>query len=174
MRLIKSLILFLILFNFTEGISQTQKIKEAKIKFDLPNDKWSLADQKSMEGLSLYVFKREGLLDSDGREVISNIAVIIEHAPDTLGVVEFSLFKRMQVPIQIEKVLTSMDEQPLLHFVNAIGYKGSYTDENELAHTVYIVHLINENKGVQIIMDITSNLFGVIEEEFLETLKSIK
>lgn len=60
-----------------------------------------------------------------------------------------------------------------IKFGNAIRYKGTYQD-NGTEHTIYIVHLINMDKGVRVICDIASALFPKYESEFLKTLISIK
>lgn len=47
-------------------------------------------------------------------------------------------------------------------------------DKTSLNHTVYVVHAINEDKGLQIILDTTTDTFPAIDTEFLQILKSIR
>ena len=69
-------------FAFT-GEDLTQNIKEAKIRIDLPNASWSLSDKRSEGDMSVYIFKREPVIDADGRQIIPNIAVIVDEVEYT-------------------------------------------------------------------------------------------
>ena len=95
-------------FAFT-GEDLTQNIKEAKIRIDLPNASWSLSDKRSEGDMSVYIFKREPVIDADGRQIIPNIAVIVEEVEKDLDVVEYTALKRSKVSFEVEKVYTSHD-----------------------------------------------------------------
>jgi len=70
-----------------------------------------------------------------------------------------------------EKVFIQKDG--IIDLKNAIGYKGKYSDTFG-EHTVYIIHGINNSKGIQIIFDVLTNLFDKLDPEFKVTLKSLK
>ena len=150
----------------------TQDIKEAKIKIDLPNDSWALANRSENKGMIIYSYKRKPVDDSEGRHIIPNMAVIIEDVEKKVDAVKYSALKRSQVKFDVSEVFTH-GKGPI-KFVNAIGYKGTYTDSGGLEHTVYVIHAINERKGIQFICDATTGVLEKVEAEFLATLKSIR
>jgi hypothetical protein len=161
-----------LLFVFLNSIAFSQElIKEAKLKFDLPNDSWALKDKQFAEGKKIYFYKRESIKDKSGRNVIPNISVITEKVSKNQDVVTYSAFKRMEISFDVDKVFTHEDE--LIEFQNAIGYKGQYQDQYG-KHTIYVIYLINNKKGIQMIFDVTSDLFNELDEEFKKTMKSIQ
>ena len=150
----------------------THDLKEAKLKIDLPNDSWSLTDKQDNNGMTVYIFKRQPIEDSEGRQIIPNIAVIIEEVDKKLDAVTFSALKRSKVNFEVAEVYTHEGGQ--IGLKNAVGYKGKYVDKGGLEHTIYVVHGINDRKGLQFICDVTTNVLAQVESEFLTTLKSIR
>lgn len=49
-----------------------------------------------------------------------------------------------------------------------------HTDKYNMGHTVYVVHAIDGDKGIQVIMDTTTDTFPSIDPEFRKILKSIR
>jgi hypothetical protein len=146
-------------------------IEEAKISLNLPNEKWELKDKVDQNGMQIYFFKREPIVDSIGREVIPNISVIVEGVNKNLDVVTYSAMKRSKVNFDVIDVFIRDDG--VIDFKNAIGYKGKYVDQFG-EHTVYVIHAINNGKGLQIFFDVLTELFNELDNEFKLTLKSIK
>ena len=62
----------------------------------------------------------------------------------------------------------------IINFINAVGYKGSYVDNNPLTHIVYVVHTINGDEGIQLILDTTLETFSLVNPDFLAVLKSFR
>ncbi|MDP4218706.1 MAG: hypothetical protein Q8927_21125, partial [Bacteroidota bacterium] len=108
--------------------------------------------------------------DSLNRSIIPNIGVIIENVADKMDVVTYSAKKRGSASFDVTAMFIAGDGK--INFVNAVGYKGTYTDAFE--HIVYVVHAINNKKGIQIILDTTTGTFDQIEPEFFEVLRSIR
>jgi len=150
----------------------TYDLKEGGISIDLANDAWSLDTKQNQSGTIVYWFKRQPVEDSQGRQVIPNIAVLIEEVGDDVDVVTYTAMKRSRVAFDVQEVFTH--EGGRMTFKNAIGYKGTYTDRGGLDHTVYIVHGLNEGKGLQVICDTTTDILDRLDDEFLLTLKSIR
>lgn len=148
----------------------TYRIIEAGIKIDLPNNKWSLDERKEVNGLIIYIFSRESMRDSLNHEIIPTISVVVENLPEEIDVINYSIVKRSNMPFKVEEVFNKGDKMDL---ENAVGYRGTYLD-NQKEHTIYIVHTINEKKGIQFIFDCTTSIFNQINNEFLKTLKSIR
>jgi hypothetical protein len=167
----KKLVFSLILVLNILTLSGQEYIEEAKISLNLPNEKWELKDKVNQNGMQIYFFKREPVVDSIGREVIPNISVIVEDVDKNLDVVTYSAMKRSKVNFEVLDVFTQ--DEGLIDIKNAIGYKGKYVDQYG-DHTVYVVHIINNKKGLQIFFDVLTGLFNELDNEFKLTLKSIK
>jgi hypothetical protein len=142
---------------------------EAHIKATLQASHWHLQPKQAQNGMTIYVFKRDPILDSSGRSIIPNFAVIIEPVDQKMDVVTFSVNKRGQNAFDVTDMFTH--EGGPIKYINAVGYKGTYTDA--LPHTVYVVHGINGSKGFQIILDTTTQTFAAMGAEFLGILQSI-
>ncbi|HVT84178.1 MAG TPA: hypothetical protein VHD35_03205 [Chitinophagaceae bacterium] len=172
---------FLILLAFASAVytSYSQdssglsySFKEAGISIKLPNSKWYLADSEENNSRAVYIFKREAITDNSNTHVIPNIAVIIEDVDENTDVIEYSIVKRTKTPFDVSETFIHGDGK--INYENAVGYKGSYTDQRSILHTIYVVHAINKNKGIQLILDTTSETFAEIDREFLAVLKSLK
>ena len=163
-----------LLMPFLHVYGQTEKLSKADIEFDLPNKKWELKDRQEDKNLLVLYYKREPITDEEGRQIIASIAFVIETVPDTTDLVIWSMQKREIKAFDVSEVFTSNSKSAKLKHKYALGYKGSYTDNGGIAHTIYVVHLIHAGKGVQIFFDITSELFPQYETEFLKTIRSIR
>jgi hypothetical protein len=166
--------LFLSAFAAHSGIAQPQKLPGTQVTFQLPNAEWTLADTMETEsGLRVFSYKRTPILDKDSTSIIPNIAFLVEQVDTGTDIVVYSMQKRIAMPFEVDKVYSHDDSNAIIRHPYAIGYKGHYTQKG-LEHTIYIVHLIDENWGVQIICDATSDVFPKCDSEFLKFLRSIK
>lgn len=164
---------------------QKDTIKAAGLLFEKPNSKWFMNEIKDTNGWRIYVYKREPIIDSAGREIIPNIAFMVETVTDTvsLDVVTYSVSRRGLFPA---KTIGMFDWEngnadpkfkytlgfPKMKFKNAMGFIGIYKDWIG-DHTVYLVFLLNKHKGVVVIMDMTTELFEKYKKEFDDGLLSI-
>ncbi len=174
--MIKILSRFMVVFFFLgyHGALHAQDtvylFREANIKLNIPNSRWHLQPKQVKNGFTIYLFKRDPVLDSSHRQIIPNAAVIIEKIPPKMDVVTYSVNKRAQSFFSVTKMF--IHDDGTINYKNAVGYKGTYTDKVD--HTVYVVHAINGDKGLQIILDTTTETFAALEAEFLQILKSIR
>lgn len=172
----KSLFRFFVIFFFLGHYSQSYaqdsvySFQEANVKLNIPNSHWHLQPKQVTNGFTVYIFKRDPILDSSSRNIIPNAAVVIEDIDPKIDVVTYSVNKRAGASFSVTKMFTH--EDGTIHYLNAVGYKGTYTDE--VAHTIYVVHAINGNKGMQLILDTTSETFLIMDPEFLQILKSFR
>jgi hypothetical protein len=174
--MIKALTRFILVFFFLCHYGQlyaTDSVylfKEARIKLSIPKSHWHLQPKQEKNGYIIYVFKRDPILDSSNRNIIPNAAVIIEKVDPKTDVVTYSVNKRANNGFSVMEMI--LPSEGRIDYANAVGYKGTYTDE--LSHTVYVVHAIHGDKGIQIILDTTTETFSSMDPEFLQILKSIK
>ena len=154
--------------------AQIEKLKDLGIEFYLPATKWKKGDVNNTNTLIVYKYKRASIIDKEGRSVVANLSFIAENVPDTLSLVSYSMDKRSRKPFEVFEVLSATGTNPKLKHKKAIGYKSKYTDSKSIAHSLYIVHLIEKQKGIQVILDITTELLPKVEPELLKIIGSIK
>ena len=163
---------FLFLYGELYATDSVYVFKEAHIKLNIPNSHWHLQPREEKNGFIIYVFKRDPIKDSSNRNIIANAAVVIEKIDPQTDVVTYSINKRAAGAFRVIEMFTHEDGK--ITYLNAVGYKGSYIDKNTLSHTVYVVHAVDKDKGLQIILDATTEVFPELDAEFSQILKSIK
>jgi len=152
-------------------------IDEAKLHIMMPNDNWFLAS-KSTDGTVKYVFKRSPIVDSKGIDIIPAMMLFIDDARSYKNDIStFSIQKRQAFNgkgIKIEKTLTYLDKDFPATFKNSMVLKGSY-DDNGMEHILYMVFMINKlGQGIQLYMDMTSDIAPRYENEFLATMRTLR
>lgn len=170
--LVRFVVVFFFLFYSGElyATDSVYLFKEAHLKLDIPNSHWHLQPRQEQNGFVIYVFKRDPILDSSDRKIIPNVAVVIEKVDTNMDVVTYSINKRANNAFYVTQMFTH--DNGTIRYVNAVGYKGTYTDA--MSHIVYVVHGINGDQGFQIILDTTTETFPAMDAEFLGILKSIR
>lgn len=158
----------------SSSLFSQQIIIEAGIRFSLNDSLWkrNTSQNDNTKDATVYRYKRSPIETRDGKQVIPNITVVVEKVPDSTNIMVFATTKRIKTPFDIDEVFTS--ERGLLKYENSIGYRGGYTDRNGIRHSIIIIYLINKNKGVQVVMDITRELYDEYRGEFDDLIGSIE
>ena len=151
-------------------------IEEAQMFLRLPNSSWHLASKKD-GNMTEYIFKRESITDSNGLEIIPAIMVYVEDASKYDDLILYSAYKQKPLVtngIEIDEILAQSDADYPISYQNSLWYKCHYTQQG-LEHIFYMVLIMNEEKiGIQVMMDMTKDISGDYESEFIKTLKSLK
>jgi hypothetical protein len=151
-------------------------IPDWRFSFELPSEKWKLFEKqesKDSRTPTMYMYKREALLDSQSRNVEPVIGVIFETILRDIDVVVYSANRRRGwnlLKLKLEKGFTH--EDGLIRLKRAIGWVAKY-ERAGVEHTVKIVYAKDGEIGLQVIMDVTTDLFSAVESEFDYTLKSL-
>lgn len=176
---------FIIVINLGSGLALPVSASNAqgqgeKIEFSewgasiqLPSNKWSPIGEffNQQANKSIFSYRREKLMDKSGLAVMANISFIFEKVPH-IDVYTYSAQLQLQVPIDIKTKFTSTSG--LMSLKNAVGYIGTSVDQDGIEHTIILIHALNSGKGMQVIMDITSELYPQIQGEFKKALKSLR
>ena len=172
--LIRLTVVFFFLCHYGEGYAADSVyiFKEGHLMLNIPNSHWHLQPKQDRNGFVIYVFKRDPILDSADRNIIPNAAVVIEKIDSNTDLVTYSVNKRSRGFFSVTDMFNH--EDGTINYINAVGYKGTYIDGASLSHTVYVVHAINQDRGLQIILDTTTETFPTIDAEFLQILKSVR
>jgi len=141
----------------------------------LPNSQWHLAVN---EAPGHYIFKREPIKDAEGRDIIPAIMIYVEDASEYKQDVSLFWSRKMQPltdnGVKVGKVLIQQDKDYPLSFKNAVFVTGTYTDSG-VAHIIYMIYIIDKhNKGIQVYLDMTSELQAQYGQEFWTTVRSLK
>jgi len=153
------------------------KIPEAHLSIQLPNMEWHLATHTHDKG-GQYTFKRDPIIDSAGRSIIPAIMIFVEDATKyQQDATLFTITKRgpfMKRGVSIDKTLIQSDKGYPLTYKNGFFMKASYTQDG-IDHILYMINIINKtNQGIQVYLDMTKDIAGKYEQEFLTTIKSIR
>jgi hypothetical protein len=141
----------------------------------LPNNQWSLAVNK---GPVNYIFKRQPIKDAEGRDIIPAIMIYVQDASSYKQDVTRFLGQKMQPltdkGVKAEKVLIQQDKDYPLSYKNAVFVQGAYT-ANDVDHVIYMIYIIDKNdKGIQIYLDMTKEVYSIYGHEFWDFIHSIK
>ena len=163
--------LVIVFFMLTSFSSKAQEvIEEAKLKFELPNKHWSFIERQTHENTIVYTYKRDYVVDSEGRKIDPQISFLIEPVDSAMDVVNYSIYKRAKVPFEVVSMFSH--EDGTTKFMYGIGYQGKYEDRG-LEHRIYLVHGIYNSMGITLIMDTTEEVADTVAPEFLKTLGTL-
>jgi len=147
------------------------EIIKNRLVFEIPNEEWFRNKLAVNQRFTWHSFKRNPIRNSDGIDVYPNISFLIEDVQGVTDVILFSAQKRETMPFQVDSVFTY--EGSNLRLKNAVGYLGKTKYDDGTEHTVLVVHALLDKKGIQIVMDITSDLFDEYGKEFWSALDGI-
>lgn len=159
----------------TETFKTEYQITEAHIFLRLPNDSWHLTPTPEGNPIQ-YIFKRDKITDSEGRDIIPAIMVWFTDAGKYQYKLDGLVKERLGTlkGLRIEQTLHPGDKDYPLPFKNGVFYKASYTLQN-VDHVLYIVYLINkQNIAFQIALDMTKNINPEYDPEFWATIRSLR
>ncbi|MCL6588561.1 MAG: hypothetical protein K6U80_01255 [Firmicutes bacterium] len=139
----------------------------------LPSSKWSAIGEfyNSQLKKTIFSYRREAIANKAGVDVRANISFIFERV-NYLDINAYSPGLLGQVPIAIKSRFTAASGR--ISLKNAIGYLGVTIDQDGVEHTIVLVHALSAQKGMQVIMDIPSELYPQVKGEFNAALKSLR
>jgi hypothetical protein len=142
--------------------------------FQLPSPKWSFIGDQENDQLraAMFSFRREAIVDKSKVPVMANVTFIFEQVPQNTVLSSYSAQSLKRAPIVIKNKFTAA-EGPIT-MKNAVGYIGTYRGPDNKDHTLVLVHALSMGKGMQVMMDITSELSPKVINEFYAILRSIK
>jgi antitoxin component YwqK of YwqJK toxin-antitoxin module len=161
----------------TTNFKTEYTIPEGDIFIELPTDDWSLFSHTN-DKLIQYIFKREEVTDSLGRSIIPAIMLYVEDAKGyKQDLVFYSINKRMAFKnkgIVVDSILSPDKENYPLALKNSLIILTSYSDKG-FDHILFMIHIITKSdKGIQLYMDMTKEIAPKYEEEFWNTIRSLK
>ncbi len=151
----------------------TQTIKEANIRFDLPNQDWFYAEKlKPDSKRTTYVYKRQPVELDEEEDVIPSISFSVEEIGKEMD--KKTYFDALKSKLDYIILEEYSSESGKYDFSEAIAYKASYIDVTHEKHTVYVLNGINGKIGFQMMLDVHTDALKHVEKEFLSILKSVR
>jgi hypothetical protein len=152
------------------------------VSFSLPEN-WDVNNKLYMSpvgtgstlqpGRELYIFYRSNVSSTDSNKEYPRIGILFEAIPSDVDVKTYSeevLARGHGADVVINETL---DAKKLGLSVNtAIAYKTSFISES-VEYTQYMIYVIYQTTGIEIIMDSQTETFSGFESEFLYFLKSL-
>jgi len=161
-----------------DTIKTEYEFAAAHVYMQLPNDEWYLFNKGEAKKKNFYVFKRQPVKDPGGREIIPAIIVAITNAKNYQGNIDQFAKDRsgyyVKSGAKIDQQLIGGEKDCPLKYKNARLLKASYT-QNGMGHIMYLVYaLTDDGVGIQMGMDMTTNISAQYEKEFIKAIASIK
>jgi len=159
--------------NQGQGNNMATVFDDWGASFQLPSSKWIFIGERDNDkaATSVFTYFRKGLIDSSNEPIYPNINFIFEKIPKNMDVASYSKQSLKRVPIQIKSRFTAADG--LISLKNALGFIGTYVDPERKEHTVVLVHAVSAGKGMQVAMDVTTELSSQVTNEFYSVLRSL-
>lgn len=157
-----------------EGKEEEVSLKTAGITWAFPNKEWKLLDRQKNKNTELFSYARTPIVSGD-KTITPTLTVMVDQLSGYTDLRAYSQRKlsplEKQKEFNIEKVFTSSDG--MLQLPYAIGYKTTYKDSSANKHVLYVIHGIKNTKGIQLWLDITSELYDEYEEELTSIIRSM-
>lgn len=152
------------------------RITEGDIILKAFNFKWFLSKKTAGEKTE-YIFKREAIINKQGKKITPTIKIYAEDATGYPDVTIFSTAKKIKMKsegIVIDEELSPKSMNYPIPIKNSILYKCHY-GKNGQEHLFYMAYILTKsNKGIQLYMDIPKDLENDYVHEFKETLKGLE
>ncbi len=168
-------VIILVFISFLFILTHAQKTyTDGGVKYVMPDTAWSLTHKQQIAPrMHASFYKRIGILSPDGLRIASNIAVITEElVKPGVNVLIYSIdhvnskrYDHIDLKIAREFRVKTGDR---------VIYRGTYNDPKGKEHIVYVVFVMNGNKGLHFIADVNTEIFDQVEDEVKAFIKSIE
>ena len=153
------------------GEDGVNRIEEWRFAFQL-SPEWTFAGITQEQDVTYYLYTRETMVDRFHRPITGSMTIAFQKIETGWTISEYSAALKSIVPLgwNIEEIYTHEDGR--LSLKEAVLYLIRYSDSQRNEHTAYVVHGKNGEIGIQIVMDITSELFAEVKVELDKTLNT--
>lgn len=140
------------------------ELESGRIEIWLPESWNNQPEKREDPGVTIYHFRRHPVNDGSKRRIIPNLAVLAEDIEEDIGLVEYSVSKRTQLPY---RGLSSMELAWMTPgSPGVLCYLAEYDAPSGMKHKLYIIHSLIKGRGIQIIIDGTKSVFDMLDSEY--------
>ncbi len=157
---------------------QEVAVKEARIGFTLP-DAWKPQGgrmnrprgKKNPSRPVMLGWSRAPIIDSEGRKVRPGINVIVSAAPShgQIALASAPIMHGRGWPFK--GFLTGKKDG--LRLPRTLGYLTEFSPRHGILFKAYVIHIINGDKFVELILSATNEVFPRVEGEFRSIIRSL-
>lgn len=147
-------------------------IEGPDVHVNFPEGKWYLSDRYKVDGSMNFLFNRVGLVELQELEDLPSCLITLDRVGNEVEILEYSGDRRRRLSIDVNRVISK--EKKMFTLPNTIGYIGSSTHDEGKEQMVYLVHSLQNNIGMEMIIDCKKENYEALKEEFKYILKSLR
>jgi len=147
-------------------------IDGAKVNVRFPEGMWYLSAKYKVDGRLNFLFYRQGLNDETDRDDLASCLISLETVPSGIGLIDYSSHRRRRLSVDVKRVITK--EKKLFTLPQSIAYFGEVDDSSDKERTAIVLHSLQSEVGMELILDCPSSDYEILKEEFKFILKSLK
>lgn len=155
-----------------ELYQNTYFIDGAAVNISFPEGVWYLSEKYKVDGRLSFLFYRLGMNEDENTEDLTSCLISLEAVPSDIGLIDYSSNRRRRLSVEIKRVIPK--EKQLFTLPQSIGYLGEHTDSSNNARTAIILHSIQDEIGMELVLDCSSENYETLKEEFKYILLSLK
>lgn len=153
-----------------ELYQNTYFIDGPNVKVSFPEGMWYLSEKYKVDGRLSFLFYRLGLIENTGDP--ASCLISLEFVPVNTGLIDYSSNRRRRLSVEIKRVIPK--EKKLFTLPESIAYLAEHTDSSNKARTTIILHSIQDEIGLELVLDCSSENYETLKEEFKYILLSLK
>jgi len=145
-----------------EVYKSTFFIDGPNINISFPDGKWYLSERYKEDGRLNFIFSRLSFTDSQNVEDVPSCLITLEAVNRDIQLIDYSSQRRRRLSIDVQRVIPA--ERNWFTLDQTIGYIGGSGNDNEEERIIYLVHSIQNNVGVEMILDCKKDNYNSIKE----------
>ncbi len=172
----KNIIVILLCFAIQSVIATEIKIFDVTLSYDAPDENmWNLPSEKFdvSRNVGSIIYTRDSIIDDDGNPIAPVIAIIYEKLDsDSIDAILYSLNVRMRpgLSFKIDSIHAATDFN--MKYLNGVVYDAYYI-KGGYKHEVFVVHMVKDTIGIQIICDSTESIYSKVMNDMLKFIRSV-
>lgn len=155
-----------------ELYKKTYFIDGANVNVSFPEGVWYLSEKYKVDGRLSFLFYRLALNGDRNTEDLASCLISLENIPSDIGLIDYSSHRRRRLSVDVKRVITK--EKQLFSLPQSIAYFGNHTDSSDNERTAIILHSLQTDVGMELVLDCSSENYETLKEEFKFILKSLK
>lgn len=152
-----------------ELYQKTYFIDGPNVKISFPEGMWYLSEKYQVDGRLSFLFYRLGL--NQNTEDVASCLLSLESVSVNTELIDYSSNRRRRLSVEIKRVISK--EKDLFTLPKSIAYLGEHSDSSNKMRTAIVLHSIQTEVGMELIMDCPSDDYETLKEEFKFILKSL-
>ncbi|MBN2597703.1 MAG: toxin-antitoxin system YwqK family antitoxin [Marinifilaceae bacterium] len=155
-----------------ELYQNTYFIDGANVNISFPEGVWYLSEKYKVDDRLSFLFYRLGMNEDENTEDLASCLISLEAVPSDIGLIDYSSHRRRRLSVDVKRVITK--EKKLFSLPQSIAYFGNHTDSSDHERTTIVLHSLQDEVGMELILDCSSENYEDLKAEFEYILKSLK